>query len=95
MAHMGGYGSWLKPIEGIGLAKRFPNVSVDTSQVTVKFIEMAVKELGPDRVIFGSDGPEQDSRVELYKIRLLKLAAADEARILSGNVRKILPKGTV
>lgn len=95
MAHIGGYGSWLKPIQGIDLAKRFPNVSVETSQATVRYIEMAVKELGPDRVIFGSDGPEQDSRVELYKIRLLKLAAADEAKILSGNIRKILPKGTV
>jgi predicted TIM-barrel fold metal-dependent hydrolase len=95
MAHMGGYSSWIKPMQGIALARRYPNVSVDTSQVTVKFIEMAVRELGPDKIIFGSDGPEQDSRVELYKIRLLKLAAAEEAKILSGNIRRILPKGTV
>ena len=91
MAHMGGYQSWKKPMDGIGLARRYANVSVETSQVPVKFIEMAVKELGPDKIIFGSDGPEQDSRVELYKIRLLKLPTADEAKILSGNILRLLP----
>lgn len=95
MAHMGGYGSWYIPMQGIELAKQYPNVWVDTSQVTVKFIERAVKELGPDRIVFGSDGPEQDSRVELYKIKLLKLPPADEAKILGGNIRKVLPKGTI
>jgi hypothetical protein len=95
MAHFGGYGSWLQPVQGIAIAKQYPNVWLETSQVTVKFIERAVKEVGPDKIIFGSDGPEQDSRVELYKIRLLKLAAADEAKILSGNLLRVLPKGTV
>jgi len=90
MAHMGGYQTWRKPMDGIGLARRYPNVSVDTSQVSMKFIELAVKELGPDKIIFGSDGPEQDSRVELYKIRLLKLPPADEAKILSGNILRLL-----
>ncbi len=77
-------------MNGIGLARRYPNVSVDTSQVSMKFIELAVKELGADKIIFGSDGPEQDSRVELYKIRLLKLPPADEAKILSGNILRLL-----
>jgi uncharacterized protein len=95
MAHMGGYGQWMKPLEGIAVARRYANVYVETSQVTVKFIELAVKDLGPDKVIFGSDGPEQDSRVELYKIRLLKLPPGDEAKILGGNVARLLPKGTI
>ena len=95
MAHMGGFGSWVVPMEGIAVAKQYPNVWVDTSQVTVKVIERAVRELGPDKIIFGSDGPEQDSRVELYKIKLLKLPAADEAKILGGNIRRVLGKRTV
>jgi hypothetical protein len=45
MAHMGGYQTWKKPMDGIGLARRYPNVSVDTSQVPMKYLEMAVKEL--------------------------------------------------
>jgi uncharacterized protein len=95
MAHMGGYRQWFRPLQGIAVARQYPNVSVETSQVTVKFIERAVTELGAERIIFGSDGPEQDSRVELYKIRLLKLVASDEAKILSGNIIRVLPKGSV
>jgi predicted TIM-barrel fold metal-dependent hydrolase len=86
MAHIGGYQQWFNPLQGVAVARQYPNVSVETSQVTVKFIERAVKELGAERIIFGSDGPAQDSRVELYKIRLLKLAPSDEAKILSGNI---------
>lgn len=95
MAHMGGYGSFTKAMDGMGLAARYPNVYVDTSQVTVKYLEMALRLLGPDKIIFGSDAPEQDARVELYKIRLLKLPPPEESKILSGNIMRILPKGSV
>jgi predicted TIM-barrel fold metal-dependent hydrolase len=61
--------------------------------VFFKFLEMAAKEAGPKKLIFGSDGPELDSRVELYKIKLLKLVPADEALVLGGNILKLLPKG--
>src|SRR6266849_788393 len=50
MAHMGGYQQWFKPLQGIAVARQYPNVSVETSQVTVKFIERAVKELGAERI---------------------------------------------
>ena len=59
MAHMGGYGNWYVPMQGIALAKQYPNVWVETSQVTVKFIERAVKELGaagPGGLIPGMSG---------------------------------------
>ncbi len=98
MAHLGSWGSrvWTEHIAAIDVAKRYPNVYVDTSGVLIfRYLEMAVRELGPDKVIFGSDGPEVDSRVELYKIRLLKLPPQDEAKILGGNVRRLLPPGTV
>src|SRR5437016_774142 len=81
MAHFGGYQNWTKPMDGIGLAGRYPNVYVETSQTPVKYLEVAAKELGPDKIIFGSNRPEEDSRVELYKIRLLKLPPAGEAKV--------------
>jgi len=56
---------------------------------------MAVKELGAHKLIFGSDGPEFDSRAELHKIKLLKLPAAEEATVLGGNIQRLLPKGSV
>ena len=98
MAHLGNFAShdWNEHLEAISVARRYPNVYLETSSVVFfKFLEMAAQELGPGKLIFGSDGPELDSRVELYKIKLLKLAPADEARVTGGNIARLLPKGTV
>jgi predicted TIM-barrel fold metal-dependent hydrolase len=96
MAHLGNFASrdWGEHIEAINVARRFPNVYLETSSVVFfKFLAMALKELGPGKLIFGSDGPELDSRVELYKIKLLKMAPADEAKVLGGNIARLLPRG--
>jgi len=93
VAHLGNFASrdWAEHLAAIDAAKRYPNVYLETSSVVFwKFLEIAAKELGAGKLIFGSDGPELDSRVELYKIRLLKFGAADEARVLGGNVMKLL-----
>ena len=98
MAHLGNFGSrnWPEHVEAINVARRYPNVHLETSSVVFfKFLEMAAKELAPDKLIFGSDGPELDSRVELYKIKLLKLPADREARVLGGNIARLLPKGSL
>jgi hypothetical protein len=98
MAHLGSFASrdWTEHIAAIDVARRYPNVYLDTSSVVFfQFLEKAAKEAGPDKLIFGSDGPELDSRVELYKVRLLKLPPAEEAQVLGGNIRRLLPKGTL
>jgi len=59
--------------------------------VFFEYLEMAVRELPAEKIIFGTDGPLVDSRVELYKIRLLKLPKEKEEKILSGNIRRLLP----
>ncbi len=98
MAHLGSFASrdWTEHIAAIDAARRYPNVYLDTSSVVFfRFLEKAAAEAGPDKLIFGSDGPELDSRVELYKVRLLKLPPAEEAKVLGGNIRRLLPKGTL
>lgn len=98
MAHLGNFASrdWSEHLEAISMARRFPNVFLETSSVVFfKFLEMAVREAGADKLIFGSDGPELDSRVELYKVKLLKLSPVDEAKVLGGNIARLLPKGTI
>ena len=97
MAHLGNFASekWPEHLEAISVARRYPNVYLETSSVVFyKFLEMAARELGAGKLVFGSDGPELDSRVELYKIKLLKLAPADEAQVLGGNIARLLPAGT-
>jgi uncharacterized protein len=94
MAHLGSFASknWSEHLAAIDLARRYPNVYLETSSVVFfEYLELAARELPAEKLIFGSDGPLVDSRVELYKIRLLKLSGEDEAKVLSGNILRLLP----
>jgi predicted TIM-barrel fold metal-dependent hydrolase len=94
MAHLGSFASqsWSEHVAAIDVAKRYPNVYLETSSVVFfEYLEQAARELPPEKLIFGSDGPLVDSRVELYKIRLLKLSSDHEAKVLSGNILRLLP----
>jgi predicted TIM-barrel fold metal-dependent hydrolase len=95
LAHLGSFASqdWSEHLQAIEVAKRYPNVYLETSSVVFfEYLEKAVRELPAEKIIFGTDGPLVDSRVELYKIRLLKLPREKEEKILSGNILRLLPK---
>jgi predicted TIM-barrel fold metal-dependent hydrolase len=73
LAHLGSFGSResKEHVLAIDAAKVLPNLYLESSAVVfVDYLEQAAKEL-PEKLIFGSDGPLVDPRVELYKIRLL------------------------
>src|SRR4051794_15579251 len=94
MAHLGSFASqsWSEHLAAIDVARRYPNVYLETSSVVfTEYLELAAKELAPEKLLFGSDGPLVDSRVELFKIRLLKLPRDQEAKVLSGNILRLLP----
>ena len=94
MAHLGSFASasYAEHLAAIDVARRYPNVYLETSCVILwKCLEMAARELPPEKLIFGSDGPDADSRIGLYKIRLLKLPEDHEAKVLSGNLLRLLP----
>jgi predicted TIM-barrel fold metal-dependent hydrolase len=97
VAHLGSFNYvWGEHLAAIDLARRYSNVYLDTSMVGLfQFMEMAAKEVGASKLIFGSGGPEFDARVEVYKIKLLKFSAADEAKVLGGNIQRLLPKGSI
>jgi predicted TIM-barrel fold metal-dependent hydrolase len=93
MAHLGSFASanYAEHLAAIDVARRYPNVYLETSSVVFfEFLEMAARELPPEKILFGSDGPLVDSRVELFKIRLLKLPPQHEAKVVSGNARRLL-----
>lgn len=78
--------------EAIDIARRYPNVYLTTAVLGLsEYLEIAARELGAGKLIFASDGPERDSRVERHRVRLLKLRADDEAMVLGGNLQRLLP----
>jgi predicted TIM-barrel fold metal-dependent hydrolase len=78
--------------EAIAIARRYSNVYLTTGAlIGYEYLEIAARELDPQKLIFASNGPEADARVELYRIRLLKLPTAVEAMVLGGNMQRLLP----
>ena len=77
--------------EAIDIARRYPNVYLTTAALALsEYLEIAAKELGAGKLIFASDGPERDARVERHRVRLLKLRPGDEAMALGGNLERVL-----
>ena len=86
-AHAGG--EWEK---GIRAVQDVPNISVETSgfDATAGFIEMAVQEIGADRIIFGSHLPSRSLGTELGKVLAASISEHDRRQILGQNYRELL-----
>lgn len=90
MAHFGG--DWEIGLKSI---RHLPNVCVDYSGTPNEAgaYEMAVRELGEDRVIFGSDGPGGIYLVNYGRVIEADLSALAREKILSENYLNLLPPG--
>ncbi|HBL47918.1 MAG TPA: amidohydrolase [Planctomycetaceae bacterium] len=86
-AHSGG--EWER---GIRAVRDSENILVETSgfDPTAGFIEMAVRELGAERIIFGSHLPSRSLGTELCKVTAANISEADKRLILGTNFRKLL-----
>lgn len=86
-AHAGG--EWE---QGIRAVQSSPNVLVETSgfDATAGFLEMAVRDLGANRIIFGSHLPSRSLGTELSKISAAELTEDDRRLILGENYRQLL-----
>ena len=82
-------GEWEK---GIRAVQDCPNVVVETSgfDPTAGFIEMAVRELGAARIIYGGHLPSRSLGTELGKVLGADISDADRRLILGGNLRRLL-----
>jgi hypothetical protein len=86
-AHAGG--EWER---GIRAVKNSPNILVETSgfDATAGFIEMAVRDVGAERVVFGSHLPSRSLGTELGKIIGANISEKDKRQILGENFRTLL-----
>lgn len=69
-----------------------PNVLIDTSggQPEAALVEYAVKRLGAERVIYGSDWPIRDFGVQVRRVRGARITDAQRETILRGNAERVL-----
>jgi predicted TIM-barrel fold metal-dependent hydrolase len=82
-------GDWERGIRMIRAAK---NVSAEIagSNPTSGFVEMAVRELGAERVIYGSDVGGRSFASQLAKVIGAAIPESEKELILGGNLRRLL-----
>jgi len=90
MAHLGGARQ-----RGILDIHDLANVAVDTSgsQPEEGLVEYAVRRLGAERVVYGSDWPIRDYAVQLGRILAAEISDRQKEMILCGNARRLIGLG--
>ena len=57
---------------------------------TTGFVDMAVRELGPERVMYGSDFPGRSFASQLAKVYGADVSEEAKRLILAGNIKRML-----
>jgi len=60
------------------------------SDPTAGFVEMAVRELGAERIIYGSDVGGRSFASQLAKVRGADIPESARALILGGNLKRMM-----
>jgi predicted TIM-barrel fold metal-dependent hydrolase len=93
LGHMG-HGNIVYINASIAVAARNPNVYLETSGMPMHTkIREAVEEVGPERVLFGSDVPFHHPEVEIRKVEVSGLAPELVQRVLDANARALFLGG--
>ncbi|MGI4744500.1 MAG: amidohydrolase family protein [Janthinobacterium lividum] len=87
MAHMGFFWS---VDQAISYAKALPNLILETSRAPIFEIATAVRELGPDKVVWGTDSPFVDYEWEFRKMERCTTDRAVYERVVGGTMSEIL-----
>ncbi len=87
MAHMTGIGR-----RGVQDVEELPNVYVDTSGgwYDSEMVEYAVRHMGAERVLFGSDYPGRDYAPQIGRVLGTNLSEKDKEKVLWRNAVSVL-----
>lgn len=90
--HLGSFADdWKAQRSFLDILARHSNVATDTSGVRrFDLLVEAVRRAGPEKVLFGSDGPWLHPGVELAKVRALGLRPREERLVLGGNLLRLI-----
>jgi predicted TIM-barrel fold metal-dependent hydrolase len=78
--------------QGIRAVRAHPNISVDLGggDPVAGITEMAVRELGPERVLYGSDAPGRSFASQLAKVHGAEIPDEAKRLILAANLKRLL-----
>jgi uncharacterized protein len=78
--------------QGIRAVRPHANISVDLGggDPVAGITEMAVRELGPERVLYGSDAPGRSFASQLAKVHGAEIANETKNLILATNLKRLL-----
>jgi len=80
--------------EAIAAARRAPNLYLATTAVMEPhWIRQAVRELGADRVVFGSNAPHVWPATQLLVVRQAELSGTEERKVLGENAARLFGQG--
>jgi predicted TIM-barrel fold metal-dependent hydrolase len=90
--HLGSFADdWRAQLALIDHLVRHPNIYTDTAGVRrFDLLVDAVRRAGPQKILFGSDGPWLHPGVELAKVRALSLPKREAAMVLAGNFLRLI-----
>ena len=90
--HLGSFGdSWRAQQAFIDHLARHANIYTDTSGVRrFDLLLQAIRRAGPNKVLFGSDGPWLHPGLELAKVRALELPPAGERLVLGETFLRLI-----
>ena len=87
MAHLSGVGRW-----GVQEVEDLPNVWIDTcgGWYPCELVEYAVRHVGADRIVYGSDYPGRDYAAQIGRVLGANLSEEDKEKILWRNAASLL-----
>lgn len=90
MIHMGhGHGVYIQA--AIDMAKKYPNLYLETSGMPMHTkIKEAYEQVGPDRVMFGTDLPFHHPQVEIQRTLVSGLSENQLADVFYNNIKRLL-----
>jgi len=85
--HLGMLGG--NPLDFLAAFKKHEHVFFDTALAQPQTILRFVREVGAERILFGSDIPFGTMKLELQKVLSLPLNDREKEAILGGNIRRL------
>ncbi|KXA90442.1 hypothetical protein AKJ57_04125, partial [candidate division MSBL1 archaeon SCGC-AAA259A05] len=95
LAHLGTGVYQLRPAKvskAVERAKTHKNLRLDTSGTTYPLARKAAEEVGPEKLIFGSDAPHEHPGVALSMIEYLDLTLQEREMVCHKNLENLLQK---